>query len=54
MGSTALTPSSPSNRTNATSASIKPPFVITTAQADRVLAVLDELLTELEAHGLPD
>ncbi len=33
---------------------IKPPFVITTAQADRVLAVLDELLTELEAHGLPD
>ncbi len=32
---------------------IKPPFVITEAQADRVLAVLDELLTELETHGLP-
>jgi len=32
---------------------IKPPFVITEAQADRVLAVLDELLTELEERGLP-
>ncbi len=30
---------------------IKPPFVITEAQADRVLAVLDELLTELETDG---
>jgi len=33
---------------------IKPPFVITERQADRVLEVLDELLTELEANGLPD
>ena len=32
---------------------IKPPFVITEPQADRVLAVLDELLTELETRGLP-
>jgi len=32
---------------------IKPPFVITEAQADRVLAVLDELLTELEDRWLP-
>ena len=32
---------------------IKPPFVITEPQADRVLAVLDELLTEIEERGLP-
>jgi 4-aminobutyrate aminotransferase-like enzyme len=32
---------------------IKPPFVITEAEADRVLAVLDELLFELETKGLP-
>lgn len=33
---------------------IKPPFVISEAQADTVLALLDELLTAVESHGVPE